>query len=188
MQNTDKASPFISRNAQHVLKVLHLLAVSSWIGGYLSEVLLYYTSGTAQSGGELFGILRSSRFISTYVVVYLGAFGSFFTGLAYSLCTNRGFFRHRWVIIKWIGTFYLIYCGTTRFGPWSVKMLETAQELGLEAIADQAYVEVRIKFLRLLCANMVVFVFLTAISVFKPWEVRESIRLWNKKLRVEDKS
>ncbi len=173
----------ISGNAQRILKALHLMAVSFWIGGYLSEMLLYYASATAQSGDELFGILRSSRFVGLYVVVYPGAFGSFFTGLAYSMCTNRGFFRHKWVIIKWLATVYLMYCGMKYLGPWSIEMLESAQTLGVGAISDPHYQAIRSRHLTLLTINMSVFVILTFISVFKPWETSESIRLMNRKLR-----
>lgn len=175
----------ISGNAQRVLKIFHLLAVSFWIGGGLSESMLFYASTTAESGGELFGILRGSRFISVYVVVYLGAFGSFFTGLAYSLCTNRGFFRHKWIIIKWASTVYLMICGTFLLSPWSTEMLETAQSLGLGAIEDPAYIEARSKLLWLLTVHMSVMIILTIISVYKPWEAKEAVRLLNKKLRME---
>lgn len=175
----------ISGNAQRILKILHLLAVCFWIGGYLSQLLLYYTSATAQSGDELFGILRSSRFISVYVVVYLGALGSFFTGLAYSLCTNRGFFRHKWVVIKWFSTIYLMCCGGFLLGPWSVSLLEAALTLDMAVFTDPGYLEVRAKLLKLLTVQMGLLILLIVISVYKPWETAESIRLLNKKLRVE---
>lgn len=174
----------ISGNAQRILKIFHLLAVSFWIGGGLSEFLLFYGSSSAQSGEELFGIMRASRYISVYVVVYLGAFGSFFTGLAYSLCTNRGFFRHKWIIIKWASTIYLMLCGTFLLGPWSTQMLETAQALGLGAIEEPGYIAARAKLLKLLTVHMSIMVILTTISVYKPWEAREAVRLLNKKLRV----
>ena len=173
----------ISTNGQRILKILHLLAVSFWVGGGLSELILFYTSATAQTGGELFGILRGSRFVSIYVVVYLGAFGSFFTGLAYSMCTNRGFFRHKWIIIKWATTVYLMIGGTWFLGPWGIEMLEAVQVMGLEVLSDPAYLEIRGKLLTLLAVHMGAFAALIVISVFKPWEVQESIRLMNKKLR-----
>jgi len=173
----------ISSNGQRILKILHLLAVSFWVGGGFSEMVLYYASSTAQSGGELFGLLRGCRFVSIYVVVYLGAFGSFFTGLAYSMCTNRGFFRHKWVIIKWATTVYLMVCGTWFLGPWGIEMLEKAQVMGLESLSDPAYQEIRSKLLTLLSVHVSAFVALIVISVFKPWEVKESIHLMNKKLR-----
>lgn len=175
----------ITVNAQRILKILHILAICFWVGGSLSEVLLCFASTTAQNGEEFFGILRSSRFVSVYVVVYLGAFGSFFTGLAYSLCTNRGFFRHKWIIIKWGSTVGLMLLGGFCLGPRAVKMLESAQSLGLAAYTDAAYLALSDKQLGGQAIHLAVLIILIVISVFKPWETGESIRLLNKKLRVE---
>lgn len=175
----------ITANAQRILKILHILAVCFWVGGSLSELLLCFASNTAQSGEEFFGTLRGSRFVSVYVVVYLGAFGSFFTGLAYSLCTNRGFFRHKWIIFKWGSTIGLMLLGGFYLGPWAVKMLESAQSLGLEAYTDAAYMALSDRHMIGQAAHMAVLFLLIVISVFKPWETAESIRLLNKKLRVE---
>lgn len=175
----------ISANAQRILKILHLLAVCFWVGGSLSELLLLYASSTAHNSDELFGILLSSRFVSVYVVVYLGAFSSFFTGLAYSLCTKRGFFRHKWIVIKWVSTVALMLMGGFYLGPRAVEMLEAAQRLGLEAYSDAGYQTLWDKLLIYQIVHMVLLIVLTVISVFKPWEVAESIRLLNKKLRVE---
>lgn len=175
----------ISGNAQRILKILHLLAVSFWIGGCLSGIILYYICTWAESGDELFGVLRSSQFVSMFVVVYLGAYGSFFTGLAYSMCTHRGFFRHKWIIIKWGTTVYMMIVGTYILGPWSATMLETAQARGLAALSDTGFILARTHLLSLSAVHMALFIILTVISVYKPWETAESIRLLNKKLRVE---
>jgi len=175
----------ISGNAQRILKILHLLAVSFWIGGYLSQVILYYICTWAESGDELFGVLRGSRFVGMFVVVYLGAYGSFFTGLAYSMCTHRGFFRHKWIIIKWGTTVYLMIVGSYLLGPWSATMLETTQAIGLEALNDPDFILSRSRLLSFFTVHMFLFVILTIVSVYKPWETAESIRLLNKKLRVE---
>ncbi|UQZ88827.1 hypothetical protein C4J81_06275 [Deltaproteobacteria bacterium Smac51] len=180
-----KETMIISGNAQKALKILHLLAVCFWVGGALCELLLYYISSSAESGGELFGIMRGTRFVSLYVVVYLGAFGSFFTGLAYSLCTHRGFFRHKWIIIKWATTIYMIACGFMFLGGWGAELAEKAYFLGLAALDDPAYMAIRTKLLFTVSGHMVLFIILTAISVYKPWETKEAIRLLNKKLRVE---
>ena len=171
----------ISGNAQKILKILHQLAVSVWMGGGLALVILLHASGNAQSDGELYGILRSFRFVNVYVVIYVGALGSFFTGLAYSICTNRGFFRHKWIILKWALTMYLILAGSFMLGPWSTFLLETAGKMGLAALSDPEYIRVSSLHWALEIAGLFLFVAATAISVYKPWEIRESIALLKKK-------
>jgi putative copper export protein len=165
----------ISGNAQKILKTLHLLAVSFWIGGCLALFILLNASGYAQSDGELYGMLRSFQYVNVYVVVYGGALGSFFTGLAYSICTNRGFFRHKWIIIKWALTLYLMLTGTLLLGPWSTYLLETARKTGLAALADPEYARVASLHWTLQVAELGLFVAATVISVYKPWEIQETI-------------
>lgn len=170
----------ISNNAQKILKVLHLLAVSYWIGGALAVITLLFVSDTAESSGELTGLLRSSRFISVFVIVYFGALGSFFTGVAYSLCTSRGFFRHRWVILKWLITILCMIMGTYFLSPWNERMMELAHNFGLDAIDMEEYILLRARHIVIQLFEMLLFITAIALSVFKPWEKKELIRLQRK--------
>lgn len=172
----------ISGNAQKVLKILHLLAISYWIGGALALLTLVWVSTYAQNGDELYGVLKSMRLINVVVVVWLGAWGSFFTGLAYSVCTNRGFFRHKWVILKWLITIYMMVSGTILMGPWSNFLFESAAELNSAALAHPEFLAVRTHYLRLEFFNMALFVLAIVLSVFKPWELREVARRQRKYL------
>lgn len=171
----------ISTEAQKVLKIFHLFAVCFWVGGAMGLILLLRAALDAGSADELFGILKSYRFINVIITVYMGAYGSFFTGLAYSLCTNRGFFRHKWIILKWALTMYLILAGSFMLGPWSTFLLETAGKMGLAALSDPEYIRVSSLHWALEIAGLFLFVAATAISVYKPWEIRESIALLKKK-------
>lgn len=171
----------ISGNAQKILKILHLFAVCFWIGGGVSLMTLLYASEYAQSGGELYGMLRSFRFVSVVVVVWGGALGSFFTGVAYSLCTNRGFFRHKWIILKWVFTLYLILAGTQWLGPWSTFLFEKAGDIGLAALQDPEYIRVASLHWTMQIVDMSVFLAATVISVYKPWETSESIAILRKR-------
>ena len=166
----------IPGNAQKVLKVLHLLAVSYWIGGALALLILVWASSRAQSGDELYGVLKSVRFVNVVVVVLLGALGSLFTGLAYSLCTNRGFFRHKWIILKWVITAYLFVVGVFLLGPWSTYMLETADNLGYAALSDPGFIDIQTRHIYMQVFEVVLFIIAIVLSVYKPWETEEIIR------------
>lgn len=173
----------ISNTAQKVLKIFHLLAISYWMGGGLALIVLLYASGHAQSGEELFGILKSYRFVNVVVAVYMGAYGSLFTGLAYSLCTNRGFFRHKWIIIKWAMTIGMIIFGSVCLGEWSTSLLEMAHSLGAAALEHPEYLHLQSLHMKVLIGYMTLFVIATVLSVFKPWEMKELAaqqgRLWS---------
>ena len=173
----------ISNNAQKVLKIFHLFAISFWMGGEFALLVLLHASTYAQSSGELFGILKSYHFVSIVVAVYLGAYGSLFTGLAYSLCTNRGFFRHKWIILKWVMTIGMIVFGSLFLGKWSTALLESASELGLNALQDSEFLRLHALHIKALIVYLALFGLSTVLSVFKPWEIRELAaqqgRLWS---------
>lgn len=170
----------ISTNAQKILKIFHLFAVCFWVGGGMGLILLLRAAQDAQSAEELFGILKSYRFINVVVTVYMGAYASFFTGLAYSLCTNRGFIRHRWIVLKWLMTLGMIIGGMAWLGPWSTQMLEMADASGLSALKDPEFTRIYDRHMLVLLAYMALFVVATALSVYKPWERAELVRLSNR--------
>ena len=166
----------ISNEGQKVLKVFHLFAVCFWVGGGMGLILLLRAALDAGSSDELFGILKSYRFISVIITVYMGAYGSFFTGLAYSLCTNRGFFRHKWIILKWAMTLGMILYGSFVLGGWSTRMLEMAASTGLAALQNPEFQQLYTWHFCASIVYMALYVIATVLSVYKPWEKDELIR------------
>ncbi|CAK7071594.1 MAG: hypothetical protein DELT_01918 [Desulfovibrio sp.] len=166
----------ISNNGQKILKIFHLFAVCFWVGGGMGLLLLLYAAKSAASSDELVGILRSYRFVNVIVTVYMGAYASFFTGLAYSLCTNRGFFRHKWIIAKWVMTVAMIAAGMAFLGPWSTQMLEMAITGGLHALRHPDFIRIYELHTMVIAAYMALFVVATVLSVYKPWEREEQSR------------
>lgn len=163
----------ISAAAQRVLKVLHLMAISFWIGGCLSLLALLVASFKVSNGAELYALLRGMNVVTLNVVVYLGAFGSFFTGLAYSLCTNRGFVRHRWIVLKWSLTICMMVAGTVLMAPKSILMMELALESGLQAQTMPIYLEARNTLVAMFILQITMLMICTVLSVYKPWEKEE---------------
>ncbi|MDL2291085.1 hypothetical protein LJC09_03180 [Desulfovibrio sp. OttesenSCG-928-F20] len=164
---------FISVNAQKLLKVLHLITASCWFGGCLALSILMHAAQYAQSDAELFGVLKSYKYLNVIITVYLGAYGTLFTGLAYSLCTNRGFIRHKWVIAKWVMTLGMIYGGAVYLGTWSTSLLEMSQTMGLAALENAEYLRAHTltSWGQIIC--LVLFLLSFLLSVYKPWEQEE---------------
>lgn len=163
----------ISASAQRVLKVIHLMTVSFWIGSGVALLSLTLTSRYAESGSELYGVLRSMNVITLVVAVYLGAYGSFFTGLAYSVCTNRGFIRHKWVILKWAMTIFIIAFGAFYIGPDKIIMMDLVHEHGLAAQSMPEYQQAQKELLYFHVVGLSMFLICTVLSVYKPWERQE---------------
>jgi len=166
--------PKIGAKGLRWLKGFHLLAVSCWIGGAVALILLYVLKDDVTNGGVLYGINQSIHHVDMAVVVIPGAFGCLLTGLIYSIFSNWGFFRHNWLIYKWIVTVTAIIFGTFWLGPWETRMMELSGTLGSSALGDKAYLynqRMNLIFGGIQCLVLMITVF---ISIFKPWKKKKS--------------
>jgi uncharacterized membrane protein len=156
------------------LKIIHLIAVSCWIGGAVALLMLYFLKESVTDGAVLYGINQASHHVDTAVVVLPGAFGCLLTGLVYSLFSNWGFFKQKWLIAKWIITVSAILFGTFYLGPWETRMMELSGELGMAALRDPEYLyNERMNFL-FGTGQCVILMITIWISVFKPWRAKKS--------------
>jgi uncharacterized membrane protein len=152
------------------LKCFHLIAVSCWVGGAVSLMLLYFLKSGVTDGGVLYGINQSIHHVDKIVVVIPGAFGCLVTGLIYSSFSNWGFFKQTWLIFKWIVTVSAIIFGTFFLGPWETTMMEISGKLGMSSLSDQAYLyNERMNFI---FGGIQVLILITTIfiSILKPWK------------------
>ena len=155
------------------LKGFHLLTVSCWVGGAVSLFLLYFLKGDVSDGGVLHGINQSIHHVDMGVIVIPGAIGCLLTGIIYSTFSNWGFFKHNWMIFKWIVTVVAILFGTFYLGPWETRMMEISGELGMSAVTDPEYLynqKMNFHFGALQCLVLMITVF---ISIFKPWKKKK---------------
>lgn len=156
------------------LKGFHLIAVSCWIGGAVALLLLYFLKHGVTDGGVLYGINQSIHHVDMAVVVIPGAFGCLVTGLIYSSFSNWGFFKHTWMIFKWIVTVTAILFGTFFLGPWETTMMEISGNLGMSSLTDQAYLyneKMNLIFGAIQALLLMVTIF---ISIFKPWKTKKA--------------
>ncbi len=166
----------LGANGSKWLKGIHLVAVSCWVGGGVALILLYFAKDGVDDPGVLYGINQAIHFVDMNVVVIPGAFGCLLTGLAYSALTNWGFFKHGWLIFKWIVTVTAILFGTFFLGPWETAMMEISGDLGLAALADPDYLanqRLNLAFGALQVSVLVATIF---VSIFKPWKGRRHRR------------
>lgn len=158
------------------LKGFHLIAVSSWIGGALALISLYFLKSGINDGGVLYGINQSIHHVDMMIVVLPGAMGSLLTGLIYSLFSHWGFFKHRWLTVKWIVTLTAIIFGTFWLGPWETAMMEISGAIGIAALQDLDYLYnqfMNLAFGTLQVSTLLILVF---ISIFKPWKEKTAPR------------
>jgi uncharacterized membrane protein len=156
------------------LKGFHLIAVSCWVGGAVALLSLYFLKNDVTDGGVLYGINQSIHHIDIAVIVIPGALGCLLTELLYSSFSNWGFFKHPWLLFKWIVTLSAILFGTFFLGPWETAMMEISGNLGIASLRDQAYVyneKMNVIFGGVQCLLLIVTIF---ISTFKPWKRKKT--------------
>lgn len=91
------------------LKILHLFMISLWIGtGFVLGVLGWVGPTFMKNGINTIYIIM--EMMDNYLMRPL-VIGTLITGLAFSLFTNWGFFKHRWFTVKWIVLFIQILIG-----------------------------------------------------------------------------
>jgi uncharacterized membrane protein len=154
------------------LKGFHLVAVSCWIGGGVSLILLYFLKNGVEDGNILYGINQSIHHVDIAVVVIPGALGCLITGLIYSSFSNWGFFKHGWLIFKWIVTVAAILFGTFFLGPWETVMMEISGKLGISSLNNPEYLYNQKMNLIFGATRILVLMVTIFISIFKPWKKR----------------
>lgn len=156
---------------QKFLKIIHLLFACLWIGAALSLLTINFLMKPL-NGGELLGFNLALEYID-YFVIIPGAMGCLITGLLYGIFTNWGFFKFRWLIVKWVFTVILILIGTFILGPALDNIIELSRTLGLGALQDTDFLYNKKINTYVGVAQFLALVFLIVISVLKPWGKRK---------------
>lgn len=154
-----------------VLKTVHLLLIMMWVTGVLAMAVLFLLK--PQSGDELYMLLDIILFID-WVFVIPGALLSVIVGIIYGIFTNWGFFKHRWILIKWIVSVVVILVGILYFSPNLEQALEIADRTRDPALTDPVVTSCIKKATTSAFLQGSALVFLVIISVFKPWKKKNA--------------
>ena len=161
----------LSAKGQKWIKGFHVLFGCVWVGSALSLVIIQF-SISPSDGMELYGIMRIVHFID-YCVLVPGAIGILLTALIYSIWTNWGWFKHGWIMVKWIICLYGIIFGSYPLGPWQTAMTHISREKGLAALLDPTYLHNRNMLYIFGTFQTATLVFAVFLSVLKPWGKRK---------------
>ncbi|MBB4037213.1 putative membrane protein [Dysgonomonas hofstadii] len=158
--------------AAKILKMFHIFFAFCWIIGGVTLCLLIFIT-YPESGDELYMRSRILQIVDDYFIIY-GASGAFLTGLIYSIWTNWGFFKHPWIIVKWIMTILQIIFGTFVLGPCINNNVVIAGQLRDAAFTDPVFLE-NIQTTQIWgTVQTILLLAVIAISVQKPWKKKKS--------------
>ncbi len=161
----------LSARGQKWLKVFHLCFACLWVGAGFSLTLMNWCKG-ASDGMQLYGIHDAMKFIDDFVIIP-GALGVLLTGLLYSLMTNWGWFRHRWITVKWLICLYGVIFGTYPLGPWLNGTVPIARAEGLNALTHPTFMHNKTMLLVFGTFQVATLIFAVLISSLKPWRKKK---------------
>lgn len=130
---------------------------------------------TAGEGAGLYGINLSMKFVDDFIIIP-SATGSLLTGVLYAIFTRWGWFKHRWIIVKWAINIFGILFGTFWLGPWVNAMPSISQIKGLGALSDAVYLHNQTMLNCYGTFQMATIIFALFVSALKPWGGAKSVK------------
>jgi hypothetical protein len=159
--------PRLNPKGLKILKMIHLISASLWLGGAVGLTLINILLTGGDSGGEILGHNQTAKLIDDLVIIP-GAIGCLLTGLLYSLFSNWGFFKYLWLGLKWVLTVSCIIFGTFFLDPRINGLPPISREFGIDALVNPVYVS-NVKALAIGgFIQLFLILIMLYLSVFKP--------------------
>lgn len=155
------------------LKIIHILLVTLFFGGIMSSLAINLGIKFA-AYRETMETYKNVVIISDHII-RIGAVGTLLIGFVYGIFTNWGFFKHRWVTVKWI----LFVCQTLidkfivdKLMLANMALLETE---GSDALINPVFLHNHSVRQDFVIIQILITVFIICISVIKPWKKKKLI-------------
>ncbi|QKW07842.1 DUF2269 domain-containing protein [Streptomyces sp. NA04227] len=150
----------LRRPSRRAFLVLHVCASVGWLGLSLGLLALAITAAATGSPEAAEASYRSMKMFADWLLLPM-AFTTLATGLVLSLGTQWGLLQHRWVSVKfWVS---LIATGLTVFSLRPGINTAAAEAMAGEPVTDTVNLVVAPS------VALATYVFLTAVSLLKPW-------------------
>ncbi|MEU8913401.1 DUF2269 domain-containing protein [Streptomyces nigrescens] len=146
----------LSRPARRAVLVVHVAVSVSWLGlalGLLTLGITGYTTGSPEMTTVAY---RAMKVFGDWLVLPI-AFASLVSGLVLSLGTAWGLARHRWVLVKFWLTLVTVLLSVFSLRP------------GINHLAAAGTPVPDISLVVAPAVATATYLFVTAISVLKPW-------------------
>lgn len=154
------------------LKVFHLLFIMMWTAGVFMMGLLYWRPSV--NSLEFLYNQTTALFID-YTLVIPGAILAVVTGIIYGVKTKWGFFKYRWLTVKWIVGVAIILIGTFGLHPLALEIIAQATATANEFVSFPTdYFGSKLQIVNWTALLQVAgLFFLIWVSVFKPWNKKK---------------
>jgi hypothetical protein len=161
----------IGSRGQKWLKGIHVLFAGLWVcaGICLSAVNLFIN---VNDGMSLYGVNITVKFIDDFILIP-GAVGLTLTGIIYSTFTNWGWFKHRWITVKWCICAFGMIIGTFWLGGWVNLLPVLTKAEGLNVLTNPEYLHAKYMILSWGSFQAATIIAALFISTLKPWKKKK---------------
>ena len=159
------------------LKIIHIILVALFFGGIMSSLALSLGVKLA-AYEETFETYKSMVIISDYIV-RIGAVGTLLIGFVYGIFTKWGFFKHKWLTVKWILFMLQTFIGIfviDKLMMTNMAILEAEKSMALNNPVFMHNHSIR-QYAVIL--QVVITLFIICISVIKPWKQKKLLSKQN---------
>ena len=157
----------LNANGMKIMKLIHLVLIMMWLVGSMAMCAMFFVK--PHSGDELFMLLTTINFMDWYFVIP-GALATLIVGIIYGTFSNWGFFKYKWLIVKWILSIAVITIGTVYFSPHLEHAIALTDNLRDAALGNtEVAQDMHLAFVSSAVVCMILLILVT-ISVFKPWK------------------
>ena len=154
----------INGNGYKIVKLIHIISASVWIG---TAITVFYMLKIVLNEDNVLPILKAVQNIDFFVIIPSNLM-TFITGLIFSTGTDWGFFKHKWITLKYIINLIPIIGGAFIFGHPIFSMIAIAEEKGVDALASPEFILLH-KFMTIAFIIMIVLLlFAVCLSIYKP--------------------
>jgi hypothetical protein len=158
----------LSVKQKNWLLASHVAFGGIWFGTALCMIAIALSNRNTPNGDELYAINSVMKLLDDWVIIPSATL-SLITGGLLCWLTIWGFFKHYWVIAKWIATVTLIVTGTIWLGPWTNAITAISAAERIQALQNPLYVFDQNGVLVGAIIQTSCVLAIIGISVLKPW-------------------
>ncbi|WP_414585470.1 hypothetical protein [Scytonema sp. PCC 10023] len=158
----------LSVKQKNWLLASHVAFGGIWFGTALCMIAIALSNRNTPNGDELYAINSVMKLLDDWVIIPSATL-SLITGGLLCWLTIWGFFKHYWVIVKWIATVTLIVTGTIWLGPWTNAITAISAAERIQALQNPLYVFDQNAVLVGAIIQTSCVLVIIGISVLKPW-------------------
>lgn len=157
----------LKKNGLKWLKAVHLVAISGWLGGGM--VLYLFTLLDQQIPIAYLGGLYWLADAVDMKLVVPCAMVTLLTGILYGSMTPWGFFRQKWLIVKWLLTAGVILSGSIMTHTYLRNLATFVSLHGNDVLANAQYAQMAGQNSLLSLLQLAMLIAAVVVSIWKPW-------------------